>query len=189
MGLCHGSVKILTMAASKTLNILTQQEIKPCASGRDYIDELADKVAHKIGYGPGSNIASLIVERLGGEILKAEDTRQADLGYMIDVRGEGDFTICLSPYLSRMRNRFALAHELGHYFLHSEMGNRRLRIEQESGGEVDQEADWFAIGLLMPRSEFRQLAYEMDEEELAVHFDVTPSMVKDRLAYFSSDTD
>lgn len=156
--------------------------LKASKRSRDYIDQLAGKVAEKIGYGPGSNIASLVNERLGGEVVK-QSFRDIDHEGKICVRAEADFTIHLSPYIGRMRNRFAIAHELGHYFLHSRMGQIPILVNEETDSRAEWEADWFALGLLMPRQQFIEQASTQTDEQLAFYFDVTTDMVSNRKEY------
>jgi hypothetical protein len=75
--------------------------------------------------------------------------------------------ILLSPMDGYTARRFTLAHELGHYFLHSvdwttfELDNPNFGARRVYGvkpwtpnylSEADDEANWFAAALLMPRT-------------------------------------
>ncbi len=56
------------------------------------------------------------------------------------------------------RKLFTIAHELGHYFLHSDIEQdiflRSDRINSAEDKEKEQAANWFAAALLMPKNAF-----------------------------------
>ncbi|HAT8752896.1 TPA: ImmA/IrrE family metallo-endopeptidase [Legionella pneumophila] len=56
------------------------------------------------------------------------------------------------------RKLFTIAHELGHYFLHSDIEQdiflRSDRISSTGDKEKEQAANWFAAALLMPKKAF-----------------------------------
>lgn len=147
---------------------------------RSYIDQLAEKIAAKLLIKPGVDLDSIVSNQLGGKI-QYQNTTNPELDGSLVVEGEGNFTIFLSPYIGRLRNRFTVAHELGHYFLHSEMGNKPFRIHNEGEGRGEWEADWFAIGLLMPEKEFREaIESGNSDEEVAAQFDVSTHLARTR---------
>ena len=59
--------------------------------------------------------------------------------------------------------RFVVAHEFGHYALnHCKEGKAYLHRETQTGkNEVENEADYFAAALLMPREAFRRSYQEL----------------------------
>jgi Zn-dependent peptidase ImmA (M78 family) len=67
-------------------------------------------------------------------------------------------TILVSSRYSYEIQRFTAGHEIGHFLLHPEIGDRTLHREFPSGGArgsrppLEQEADYFASCLLMPRN-------------------------------------
>ncbi len=69
-----------------------------------------------------------------------------------------DKSIYISKEDSLRRQVFTIAHELGHYILHSEIKNeeilyRKNMIEFGISMENDEsEANWFAVSLLMPKN-------------------------------------
>ncbi len=130
----------------------------PVASGvsKAKIDELAAQVAAKVGYKPGADLEP-IVRRLGG-VIQYHTWDVGDSSGSLEVRpGEKPlFTIRLPSFASNMRNRFTIAHELGHYFLHSDVGRKRIRVERAGTGRVEWEANWFAAGFLLPEAGFRE---------------------------------
>lgn len=91
------------------------------------------------------------------------------------------FTIHLPSETSHVRDNFTIAHELGHFFLHSrgdDKFNRGGRDRREF------EANWFAAELLMPSEEFKAAAArtQNDPHQLASHFGVSPAAAKVRLS-------
>ncbi|PWC05427.1 ImmA/IrrE family metallo-endopeptidase [Agromyces badenianii] len=75
----------------------------------------------------------------------------------LTVRAAGDFTVHLPPMTSDRRDRFTIAHELGHYFLHylqpEETGERGFGRGSQSRAET--QANYFAASLLMPSEVFK----------------------------------
>ena len=101
----------------------------------------------------------------------------------------GRFTVSLSTLTSPLHNRFTLAHEPSHYFLHSEFGAQKIRADRGIVNEkpapqqvADIEADWFAAELLMPRGDFEPMANDGTMVgNLAEHFLVSQDAVRSRL--------
>ena len=114
------------------------------------------------------------VQKLGGKIIQ-ENMNMAMDAY-IKKEGEDSFTIYLNAKKSFLREKFTIAHELGHLFLH--MGfliNKQLwnsitifedsvyyrKYERMSGNynQEESEANEFAASFLMPRDEFGEQIY------------------------------
>lgn len=83
------------------------------------------------------------------------------------------------------RDRFTIAHELGHLFL-EHLGEQK-ELFREGTGEAEYEANDFAANLLMPKAEFIECVYNnLDEEGLcdlgavSDYFKVSVSAVKTR---------
>jgi IrrE N-terminal-like domain len=94
--------------------------------------------------------------------------------HAIVLRGSGD----------ERRRRFTIAHEIGHFVLHTD------RVAPERGGKVNQagraqerEADAFAAELLMPEHLVRQAVLEVgaDSVRLAGRFEVSEQAMSVRL--------
>jgi len=123
------------------------------------IDELGELAAKRLGYEPGGDLVG-IVNKLGGEVLYGPVDRTGSTGFLEVPRteelaeGEPRFRIVLSPYPGEYRNRFTIAHELAHYFLHSKAGQLPLYATRQAGSRVEWEANWFAAAFLMPADEF-----------------------------------
>jgi len=112
---------------------------------------------------------ALIVRQLGGSISRR--TLVPDV-YAEIHRVGGAFEVLLAPNQPETRERFTLAHELGHLFLHMNFldaeqwqaaGSYLDGAFRRSDGDYSEEelqANEFAASLLMPEPEFRRLAQE-----------------------------
>ncbi|MGZ0175141.1 MAG: ImmA/IrrE family metallo-endopeptidase, partial [Planctomycetales bacterium] len=99
----------------------------------------------------------------------------------IFVHGTEDFDICLPTYTSPLRDRFTIAHELGHYFLHSDQGEIPIVAFRNGSTRIEWEANWFAASLLMPKAEFRQAASrDLSVAALAARFGVSQEAARVR---------
>ncbi|MCL6450063.1 MAG: ImmA/IrrE family metallo-endopeptidase [Acetobacteraceae bacterium] len=78
------------------------------------------------------------------------------------------------------RQRFTVAHELGHFFLHSR-DQRYFLCTYGLQGRFEREADRFASELLMPAAAVRRLAAAMRVEELLSYFGVSREAMAIRL--------
>ncbi len=147
------------------------------------IRRLAEKFASVMGYKPGAEISPIVEKKLHGTIqyLDWEDWQQKG-AETIEVRGPGDFTIYLNRLGGMFNNRYGIAHELGHYILHSNLGEIPLWAQNNKKDErAEWEANWFAISLLMPEKAFRK-HYQRNPNPwfLASRFLVSPEAVNIR---------
>lgn len=83
------------------------------------------------------------------------------------------------------RQRFTIAHELGHYCLHRSMGDEFIDKIFFRGGEssrTEAEANRFAAAILMPEDEFTRFVKSTSQkiEDIADNFLVSPMAVKFR---------
>lgn len=137
---------------------------------------------------PIQNIGD-IVEILGGTIQK--ETSFSDGA--VEKEGDG-FRIIVSPYQDEKRERFTIAHELGHLFLH--MGyrtNKELWARQENNiyhrigsSEKEYQANEFAAAFLMPASEYLTVLKRIadgnvvDTSKIAEYFNVSVEAASNR---------
>ncbi len=133
---------------------------KPVPTGwsREQISRLAVQFGKAIGYQPGGEICPAVENRLHGRIeyLDWPDWKKKGAD-TIEIKGPGKFVIYLCRVMGMFNNRFSIAHELGHYVLHSEFGKIPLVAKRSRLNErAEWEANWFAASLLMPEEEFRQ---------------------------------
>lgn len=94
-------------------------------------------------------------------------------------------TIYISPSDPSTRQRFTIAHELGHYFLHQDITEDilfREKSKADKTSQIETEADSFAAELLMPEDAIR-LYWPIAEsiQQLADIFDVSFLAMSTRL--------
>lgn len=139
--------------------------IQPTGASRQVIDDAAAKIARKFGFSPGADLKDFIESKLGGKVEVAEPEERLEYGYLrVPGRSGHKFDIVLSPYTGEFHDRFTMAHELGHYFLHYLFQSREdsLVINREGTNRAESEANWFAEGFLMPAEEFEKELKESD---------------------------
>lgn len=164
-----------------TPSAATSPPPKPIRWPEAQISQVAEQIAQKLGFKPGDDIHEFAEKTLGATII-VDDWRQPTPSGMIDVRGPRDFTIWLSPYTAPLRDVFTIAHELGHYFLHSKMGAERITVNREGSNLVEWEANTFAAAFLLPKEKFESTWEELNgnESAIAARFGVSTSVVKIR---------
>lgn len=142
-------------------------------------------------------VERIVLER--GLEIKPYDLGENVSGVLVINNGVG--VIGYSPKEKRVRQRFTIAHELGHYELHrheSETGlfiDKQFKVEfrnqDSSTGEIkrEREANAFAAALLMPEKllikEIEKYHLDLSDDdsynELAKHFDVSVSAMTFRI--------
>ena len=102
------------------------------------------------------------------------------------LRRNGNYWIIgVNSFHHHNRQRFTLAHELGHFFLHRDHGDfedKALFRRDMQNDPREYEANDFASKLLMPEDEFRALAirFPANPKLIATHFGVSESATKFR---------
>lgn len=126
------------------------KEFKPTNFSRSQIESLAKIFAEKTSYIPGHSDIFNYIKALGGEIEYTDEPTDSN-GGSIEVSGPNSFVIKLSKTTSSKRDIFTIAHELGHYVLHSKLGT--IQIHAGRVADIDtaeREANSFAASFLMP---------------------------------------
>lgn len=135
----------------------------PTQTKKEHVFKFAEEFGRAVQFQIGDPLEPLVA-RLGGTI--SYDEGSHDVGGIpesISVRSFRDFTIYLPLNTSRERDRFTVAHELGHLFLHYPLVQKRYgahafmvatRWVDETNADLQRtewEANWFAAALLMPQ--------------------------------------
>lgn len=150
-----------------------------CNQPKEYIDAYAETSAKRLGLSPGGDILQ-VTANLGGRLhyRSVFDDEATDTIYVHDQK---DFDIVLPDHSTPRRDRFTIAHELGHYLLHAWIGKRPLVANRNGSDRAEWEANWFAAGFIMPEDDFRKAhAKKRSISWLANHFDVSESAAKVR---------
>lgn len=155
------------------------------------IRNLAERVLADFN-APGTavNIRKL-VQRLGIKVIDAPDKQESPNLSGAMVMHEGQPFILVNEGHSPVRQRFTIAHELGHLLMHVGTGKAVMFRDEVSSRGVDRfevEANAFVAALLMPDERVRKLAPEplnpMDVDaisRLAKNFQVSDQAMAIRL--------
>ncbi|WP_288584798.1 ImmA/IrrE family metallo-endopeptidase [uncultured Methylobacterium sp.] len=172
---------------------MTPSQPVPTQLSKLKIFEIAEDVALRLNFESGDAMEPLVVG-LGGRIeYKTSDELSGRLPESIIIRSVNDFTIFLPSITSTMRDRFTIAHELGHLFLHYPLVSRgRSDITMIATRWVDErnpdlirtewEANWFAAAFIMPSKQFKDalIANRYSVARVAEIFGVSPKAAEIR---------
>jgi predicted transcriptional regulator len=156
----------------------------PTGQSRPVIEAYAAELAGRLGFTPGWAMRP-VLERLGGRLEYECLHREMGESGSIFVYGPRDFKVILPQHTSPSRDQFTMAHEIGHYLLHSRAGEKRIWMRRAGTGRLEWEANWFAGSFLMPEEEFRASAADADWDplSLAVRFNVSVDAANVRVRY------
>lgn len=177
------------MVGDTGLNVLDTGPLSPEPSliRKREIYALGARIASQVGYGPNGDIESAVC-KAGGRIEYRDPCYFYQDGKgSIYIKKLRDFVIYVSMFTSLSRDRFTIAHELGHYVLHYFIPFKDAQkyptmvCERAGKGRVEWEANWFASGFLMPQCEFKKA---LDEEDGDVFFVAERFGVSSRAAEF-----
>lgn len=122
---------------------------------RKQIEERAQELLER-GFGPDAGApvdVEQLVSGLGGAIEVRFDSHRNTESLHVDA--DGTFTVFVSPNTSMLRDRFTIAHELGHYVLHHQPSDGPKSFQRFGRSTQETEANAFAGALLMPEDLFR----------------------------------
>ncbi len=163
----------------------------PARASKAVISAYAEDIARQLGFQIGNTLEP-IVATLGGIIAYRNPIYvNSNASESIVVRGGNDFTIYLGTMTSPERDRFTIAHELGHLFIHYPLtsidgaptpmiATTWVDDDDEDQRRAEWEANWFAAAFLMPAEDFASYAKQMDLNELAMTFSVSYSAAEMR---------
>lgn len=134
-------------------------------NGIEYAKAAAEMLNRKFIAGDGTNECVKLdvldmVNKLGGVVY--EQGYIGVNGNSMIIKDDESFDIYVSAMDSEDRQRFTIAHELGHYFIHylqdtsGTPKTQYYRTSYAQGGREEYEANIFAASLLMPEQKFKQ---------------------------------
>ncbi len=183
---CHGGVN-----PKGDMNTLNYEDPIPSRMSKLTVEGIAAFVSDKLDFGIGDPIEECI-GKLGGQIKFGGNGDDEIEGGSILAKTYNDFIIYLSDLTSPKRDRFTIAHELGHLMLHlSEVkkkhgdgvGMRATRWVDDTDDDqrrAEWEANWFAAEFLMPRQDFRKVVDAHGVDYAASLFNVSLAAAKIR---------
>lgn len=160
----------------------------PEATGlpRSDMRKLGGYVAEKLSLSQGFDIDEA-VRRLGGRVHRVGIDRLVAHGAetaTIQVHGPGDFDVFIAGpgQLGPVAERFAIAHELGHYFAHFPLSETGTLSAPLDGLELaDYESDRFAEGFLIPSHHMKDAKEEgLSPSQVAERFKVSRHTISER---------
>jgi len=164
---------------------LRYEQLEPCGLTASEISSIAFDAARQLNFRPGDELDT-VMDRLNGEIkyLSIVEGKNSSIA----VEKGGKFTIWLLPSLFPLQKRMVIAHELGHFYLHSKCGEVAIEASYNSEGQsemVEDEVRQFAYEFLMPADELRQVAerFDRDSVRVAAHFMVPEPVARKRMMY------
>lgn len=131
--------------------------------GKSFIEGYAEGLVAQYGLDREQSDASCLLKgfvgSLGGRIRVVNSREWLELQHeALRIHAPNDFEIILTCYTGVLRDRFCVAHELGHYFLHSKEGLVVGARPRKAPSCLEEwEANWFALALLMPAIKFKLL--------------------------------
>ena len=164
----------------------TYKRPKPCGASAEEISIFAEKIANYYNVQPGNDLEPVVLKQLNGEITYLPFTKTSTKQASIIVEKGGKFIIQLSPFLFPLQRRISIAHELGHFFLHSRYGEVAIKAyhnAEQRNELVEEEAYEFACGFLMPQEEFYKIAKDSNNDSIkvATYFMVPEPVARQRL--------
>ena len=134
-----------------------------------------------------------VIKEMGGEVVENPSLDSFSDG-RIRKTGSDTFRIEVSPYQTKERRNFTIAHELGHLFLHmgfctdSEIWNMQDNISYDRKGnsELEYQSNEFAAALLMPQDKYKQIMDKntngnlVNTAEIAKYFNVSVDAAANR---------
>ena len=140
--------------------------IDPINQSKQFVEAYAADVARITDFNVGDDPSGL-AKHLGARIHYQDISEWAGESGSIFVHGMFDFDICLPSYTHPLRDRFTVAHELGHYYLHAGQGSNPIIAFRSGSTLIEWEANWFAAALLMPKDQFTK-AFQRSRDLFAV---------------------
>jgi Zn-dependent peptidase ImmA (M78 family) len=147
---------------------------------RDFIASFHNELPVKVG-----NIASQLGVKIKVSTLQT--------GISGEIRNEsGQYVIRVNRHDTKERQRFTIAHEIGHFMLHKELIGDGIiddaLYRSKLSDKLEAEANKFAADILMPWNVMKQKISEFDElsgeplyEALSSIFEVSTTAIKIRL--------
>ena len=131
--------------------------VEPFPGGYASIRRIADRVRLKVTqWNPTSDVTLFLegcVRLWGGRVEISRNLSWLEPGSLTIQPGGQSFILRLSPVTSPLRDTWAMAHDLGHFFLHyphSSPTTEPLSFPRYGASVVESQADAFAETLLDP---------------------------------------
>ena len=168
---------------------------KPTNVSKRGISGFAERLASELGFSLGAPLEP-IVARIGGRISYLKAPKVEGRPEAMVVTGRNKFVIFLPLMTTPERDRFTVAHELGHLFLHyplilkehpgaTMLATRFVEGDDPTQRRAEWEANWFSSAFLMPPDTFkaRFKAVQGNLDQLAISCGVSRDSARYRAEY------
>lgn len=188
-----GNTEQNILSAEKIEEIFRDPAYKPCEASyysKKRIYEFAEQAHRQVMHSDtGKFSLPKLLELIGAKVHYFTMNEFDQISGSIIVESIHEVYILLSNYTSEVRDRFTTAHEVGHYVLHCpEAAEGQKYTDDRFGtGRVEQEANWFAAGLLVPTMKLREYIDgdgSTDPYTVATHFQVSGRAAEIRINTF-----
>lgn len=165
---------------------MTEYEVAPAQLSYSTIQKVAEKLSD-VYFNDQQDKNSIaidldkVLQDIDGDI-EYGDGRESSY-----IDEKGNFHIFLPNMTSVQRDRFTIAHELGHYFFHylyplHKKQKASKRFGRGSRNKAETQANVFASAFLMPREKFKKVYSDQngDMQSVADAFDVSVAAAKVR---------
>jgi predicted transcriptional regulator len=141
--------------------LMDYESPKPCGLSKDAIWQVAERFAETVNYAPAADLEKVLAGLKGK--LEYQDFWKLDDGDSgaITIESDKSFTIFVANHTSIARDRFTIAHELGHLVLHYLLPRSSgqyeaigMKAARSGNGLTEIEANQFAGAFLMPANLF-----------------------------------
>jgi len=113
-----------------------------------------------------------IIKKVGGKIHTLGVYNYNRIEGTVFIHSKNNFDIFLPEYTSPIRDMYILAHEFGHYTLHAVVKQKfKVWASKHGKGQLEKEADCFAIGFLVPERGLDDLSEQGEK--------LTPELISD----------
>lgn len=179
----------VSLSHDRIKEIFNDESYRPCVVSnytKREVYRFAEQAHNQVEEKNSGDFSLDFLMRLIGAKVQLFDMGQFDeISGSIIVEDVNEIYILISNYTSVVRDRFTIAHEIGHYVLHCPNARDGVKyIDNRFGtGRVETEANWFAAGLLVPTTELREYrdANGSDPYGVAMHFEVSGKVAEFRL--------
>jgi len=105
------------------------------------------------------------------QIINNPNLKDKDIAGKIYKKDNGQVAIEVNPWQTPYRQRFTVAHELGHYFLGHDLSDGLNRVDTITNlsnptDKIETQANSFAAELLMPREFIEHILYEQQISDI-----------------------
>lgn len=145
----------------------------------------AERVSIQLDFEPGKSIFKC-VHKLGGEIKNTLLSQlEENVAGAILVHGQNNFDVFIAHDTDFDTDQFTVAHEIGHYLLHSKQGQIKIEAAKtisKTDDSAEHEANWFALAFLTPISKIKHFQSKgYDSAKIAELFGISENLMNIRL--------